>query len=61
MRNYLWTDWDGNSDLQPETALQTPRNGWRTEYDAERDEWIVWPPYGGPARRYQRYPRPGVK
>lgn len=57
MNTYRWDDGHGHCDTQTATTFAAPRNGWRAEYDAERDEWIVWGPYGGPARRYLRVTR----
>ena len=54
-KRYYWTDGDGNSDLQHASAFQAIRNGWEAVYDIVADEWIVWPPYGGGARRYVRW------
>lgn len=54
-RYYYWTDGDGHSDFQPASAFNSITNGWCAAYDAVADEWIVWPPYGGPARRYVRW------
>ena len=52
---YYWTDGDGHSDLQPASAFQAIQNGWEAAYDPVADEWLAWPPYGGPTRRYVRW------
>lgn len=50
---YMWDDGEGYIDVQSADAFQNTSNGWKAEYDAAHNEWLVTTPYTHSVRRYQ--------